>query len=462
MHSFAVASARSTITRLEDEVKHVDASEIELLRKLETLRFEREAHHKKISQLRNVCAPIASLSNELLSQIFKLAPFNAWERTEYALCVSQVSSHWRDNALATPFLWSSIRVNSYITDIRFIELMTTRSGSHPLDIEFNAHDSPLESDQLAVILPLVSRWRNLLVSVDSCGDVLYDVLTPCEDLCAPILESFEVIIPMQDYKDVDNPLLVFQGGAPKLTHVKLEGVPLTSCQPPLSSIVSLQLCDSPTLLEPDLFRHILTASSHLTNLRLEGVIVDGALVMLMSSPAPPRIQVPSLRFLRILSKSLYYLLISFESPALESLDTYCGSIGTLTDVLRDTKGGYPRLESLTFRQADCTEWGAIWILLLLPSVKSVRFYACRSPNTFLERLVGYEGEMSIKWPLLQTIGVWVVGLEELSVLCDIVSARISRGYPLSCLQILGGYRQLPAEKLSWLSERVRMEEFLLD
>lgn len=46
---------------------------------------------------------------------------------------------------------------------------------------------------------------------------------PYTDLCVPILESFEVIIPLQYYEDIHDTLLVFQGGIPKLKYVKTEG-----------------------------------------------------------------------------------------------------------------------------------------------------------------------------------------------------------------------------------------------
>ena len=421
---------------------------------------ERKAH--KSFSLPNIYPPTTSLPNEILTQIFELGPSQPWERLRHALCVSQVSGYWRDVACGTPSLWTSIRVADCQDQIEQVEMLICRSGSRPLDIEFESVCGTILSDQLALILPLAPRWRTLLVSAEYWRNVS-KILAPCADLFVPILESFEVMMRCESDEEeeeedmTDDHLLIFQGGAPRLTHVKIEGVPLTSCQPPLSSVSSLQLHYPAIQLERDLFRHILTGSKHLTTLHLYGDIFN---VLSISNP----INIPSLHSLTISQIVPYYALAALESPALECLDISSHtSIPSFGVVFRDNISRYSHLESLTFRNANCRVRAANSMIMFLPSIKRVFLKSCDSPDILLGHLIprGGEVEERLPWPLLETIGLSRVDSKELAVLCVIVSDRISRGRPLACLYIKGGFPELPMDKLSWLQERVHVEDYQL-
>ena len=465
MNSFTVADAEDlgTITRLEDignpilpAADDIQGFELESLPKLPS---EMKAH--EAFSLPNTYAPTISLPNEILTQIFELGLSQpSRERMRHAFCVSQVSGYWRDVALGTPSLWNFICVADCQDRIELIKVLINRSSSRPLDIEFDSGYGSILPDQLALILPLAPRWHTLLVSAEDWRNIS-EFLASCAGLFVPILESFRVIALYdcdtdEEEEEGDNNLLVFQGGAPKLTHVEIEGVPLTSCQPPLSSVSSLQLRHPPPLLELDFFRYALMGSNHLTNLYIYGEIFNNP-----PPPTPTPIKMPSLRSLTISQTNIYHTLVILDSPGLECLDIgSLISIPFFETILQGNASRYSRLESLTFRNAACGIGQTKQIILSLPSIKRVSLESCNAPDRLLRHLIPGGGEVEeLPWPLLETISLSRVFADELAVLCDIVAVRISRGRSLACLIIRGGFPELPMDKLSWLQERVRVEDY---
>ena len=422
------------------------------------------------------------------------------DREEYAMYISHVSRLWRDVALGTHSLWNSIRVDCLYNgegQLRMLDLFIARSHEHPLDITI---DLVRDEDgyywglsaQTDKIFPLLSRWRSLRVSGNIREDV-FDALYPLRHVYAPVLQAFEVKIEpsaSEDPDDFDGSLLLFQGGAPKLTQIEMHEISVVACQPPLSSVVSLRLYHPPSPYRIDQYRNILTASSNLTNLRLVGDIADTG-QLYMAATSRMTIRVPSLRSLTISpswsmdSCTIYSLLASLETPLLQCLTMHCcprkNHVSEFQEVFRNYgPPRYPLLRSLTLRSADFAQPDALWFTLALPSITHLSLIGCNSPARLLRQLLPYDLELPthkdknyfirdrnlsvkdesrlIDLPLLRVICLSPIDLADFVVLCDIISNRVARGTPIATVQFASkDLNAIPEDKLEWMRERVRVK-----
>jgi hypothetical protein len=63
-------------------------------------------------------------------------------------------------------------------------------------------------------------------------------------LSAPLLEVLNVEAELDEEEYIDEVLSVFTGGAPRLSRVMIDGVKLSSCLPPISSLNLISLYNS--------------------------------------------------------------------------------------------------------------------------------------------------------------------------------------------------------------------------
>ncbi|KAG6811086.1 hypothetical protein H0H92_009045 [Tricholoma furcatifolium] len=134
--------------------------------------------------------PLARLPNELLSEIFIFALQNAEDRSQMIsapMVISQVSVRWRNVAIATGALWTTI-VITFPTSRQQLSLVITwlkRSRLAPLDIFLDFRDPSWDWDLaeslhkfrwqdmeaiLRLLMPHVSRWK--------CFELLTDTWAP--------------------------------------------------------------------------------------------------------------------------------------------------------------------------------------------------------------------------------------------------------------------------------------------
>jgi hypothetical protein len=511
-----INALKNIITKLENEIGTMEATESDLVVELEALRASMQKHRSRINQLRSDCAPIASVPNEILLAIFEAGPSTFEEREGYAVCISQVSQLWRDIALATPSLWSWIRVDcQYIGDgqLRMLDLFIERSGKHPLEIAISLVRDEDDiywvdfHDQTHKIFPLISRWHSLLLSGNIRGDVS-SALSALDHVNAPMLEVFEVKIESsaegEEEDELDKPLLLFQGGAPKLTQVEIHEISITACQPPFSSIVSLRLHHPPRPYDIDQYRRLLVGSSKLTDLQLFGNIIDTEELYMIATSKTALIKMPSLRSLMVSPSwstgpfTMYSLLASLDTPALECLTLHCSPwqnhVSEFQEIFRNYgPPRYPLLRSLALRYADFSQPLAMWFTSMLPSLTSISLIECKSPARFfslilpgddrpsnehhptdgdddveedgnLGSMVGDESASakkasdSVHLPQLFRICLSPIDLASLHVLCDVISQRILLKIPIAALEFSPiAVSSIPEDKLEWLRARVRIE-----
>jgi hypothetical protein len=124
-------------------------------------------------------SPIQRLPYEILSDIFILSiPDNLQEgwrsKTHNFQCAvmlpGSICRHWRDVALSTPRLWSSISLqldhSTVDAHVKLTQVWLSRSGKHPLSLQLDGrwygfHDPFAIHPVLGVITPHAERWQHV-------------------------------------------------------------------------------------------------------------------------------------------------------------------------------------------------------------------------------------------------------------------------------------------------------------
>jgi F-box-like len=116
-----------------------------------------------------------ALPNELLAAIFEAGStdrpvFPQIQVVEFPITISHVSRHWREIALHTPSLWSTIHMDENTSYPKLLDAYLDRSGACPLDIVMDYQNRYPESRilfretfYLHKILPHIDRWHSLWV-----------------------------------------------------------------------------------------------------------------------------------------------------------------------------------------------------------------------------------------------------------------------------------------------------------
>ncbi|KAJ7633908.1 hypothetical protein DFH06DRAFT_1004035, partial [Mycena polygramma] len=130
------------------------------------------------SACRSLCAPIRRLPAELLVEIFHICSADGeksvWEDSTTGDEFDRVSLHWRNLAIGTPQLWSTIicdtslwRPSSADTLLSLLESSLCRGGDYPLKFEVAVlAGDPHQEVVLALLSQHAPRWRDLNASTD--------------------------------------------------------------------------------------------------------------------------------------------------------------------------------------------------------------------------------------------------------------------------------------------------------
>jgi hypothetical protein len=122
---------------------------------------------------------------------------------------------------------------------------------------------------------------------------------------------------------------------------------------------------------------------------------------------------------------------------------------------------------LSLHWADFTECEVVWIVTMLPAITHLELRLCRSPGKLLGVLLLSQSQLgeeeghkkSELWPLLRVITLSsFLYSEDVDVLCNVVSNRISCGIPIECVQLDSFDAAIPSERMQWLRKRIRVEK----
>ena len=397
------------------------------------------------------CSPVARLPIEIMHAIFNAGPDHVESRMYFAMSVSQVSRLWRQIALRTPFIWSSVLLYAQSTE-EWWELMKMRiklSCSHPLDIMVELyHYGPKPGPefysmldyQLNVIIPEASRWKSLQYSGSLSRDA-FSFFQTLSLLSAPLLEVLEIEAGMDDEMYINEALIVFSGGAPILSRVMIEGIKISSCLPPISSVYSFALYHPPGPIDFVLFKEILTTPDALTNIELHADVVDEVQLLELAADGQ-YLELSSLRSLFIAAdmapeNQLLGLLSILRCPGLETMSVAVPKDDLYIRPRHNYKfPTYASLRSLQLDGLDCIQLCADFDVKNLPALTCITFIRCSNAVALLRAMVPTaEVQMDI-WPLLQSIGLDAASLhrDDVDELCTVLSYRNQCGRPINCVR----------------------------
>lgn len=290
------------------------------------------------NRIANRAAPISKLPNEILAAIFE-AGYSApvQERNDisdipFEILVSHVTYTWRETALNLAPMWTKIHIRVGNPFEQLEGRCTTylsRSKTMPFDlhIDLGAITSPLSTNISFVcqaVISHVDRCQNLLIRFNWRHSLyqLAEQLLLRHSLAAPLLRNLYIRLE-PNHLDATNVtasgdiLAILQGGAPHLTSVRVAGIPLNYCLPPMSAVTSLHMYE-PIYGSSDscsTTRNILNDLPELTELVLHGWILDDYEL--------DSIRLPALRSLKITTTDDFeYILVPLKvisAPLLEDL-----------------------------------------------------------------------------------------------------------------------------------------------
>jgi hypothetical protein len=346
--------------RTDDRQGQIHSSEISLT-------------HAKLQRNRiaNRAAPISKLPNEILAAIFEAGystPFpepNDISDIRFEILVSHVTYAWRETAISLARMWTKIHIRVG-NPLEQLEGRSTtylsRSKTMPFDlhIDLGAIISPPTTNISFVcqaITSHVDRCQNLLIR-SNWRHSLYQL---AEQLlhrlpAAPLLRNLYIRLE-PNHLDTANVsasgdiLAILQGGAPRLASVRVAGIPLNYCLPPMSAVTSLHIHE-PIYGSSDscsTTRNILNDLPALTELVLHGWILN--------DDGLDSVRLPALRSLKITTTDDFeYILVPLKvisAPLLE--DLYIGADTSALDFFEDwdlpwdhttTESRFPLLHSL--------------------------------------------------------------------------------------------------------------------
>ena len=240
-------------------------------------------------------AAIHTLPIEILSRIFLLGQ-PAGEYPEFPpigpppfeVLVSHVCQHWRQVALRTPHLWTTIHLRT-VPHIDRAKQYLRRSGRLPLDIlvdtcdiEEHIKDFLLFRDEFmpvfSILTPYIDRWRSMQIKVRDrqCKLGARQVLSTCgparnlEFLQLWHVETWETAERL--FTQIGPPpVVVFNKSLPSLKHIKLIGVNLPWVHSPfLEDLTSVDfgLHADDVRIPYNLWERMMATSPHLERLSL--------------------------------------------------------------------------------------------------------------------------------------------------------------------------------------------------
>jgi len=383
-------------------------------------------------------------------------------RLPFPHLVSSVSRRWRNVALSSPRLWTTIVFNcNGTTDHEGASLWIQRSGACLLDITISMEFLPRGPESylqsaMDQIKPHTSRWRQFTLAVGSQA-MIQMVVPYLRTASAPHLRDLKITLSDDDFDfwtptDTTSSVCdrLFTGGAASLTVARLIGAYI--CTPPLTGLTYLQLggtSHGTKTITAHCLRDMLTASPFLINLELQSLDIVFPLTNIGD------IQIPSLCSLtmnKISSRELdFWKFFSiFSLPKLQTL--VLAHMFRFSEPLTDI--GLPRHATVTvLRLVNC---GLIHVSLAkalyssFPSI--VQLDLIQSSGLILKHPhVRSDGDSAIIWPHLKTITISYPVTYE--TICDFIDNRNEMGHPLGTVNVWSRIRrQMEVLNLDHMSE----------
>ncbi|KAI3615734.1 hypothetical protein WG66_010302 [Moniliophthora roreri] len=433
------------------------------------------------------------LPNELLTLIFEEGscfasprmfepkypsiPVQPVNTISFMLTVLHVCRRWREVAIHTPALWTSLLVSrpnsldpeklldlkDYQKPMDWVAKAIKRSQHLPLDVTLDCSNiAPVPA--IKQLIPESHRWRSLSIIVP-CVQSLPLILSNLREVDAPLLESLEITANKlhTDRDPILEDVPPFFNSTPKLTHVRLNRVHLQWDAKPLHQLTTLELR---FIVWPDFheLRHLLLHSPTLENLVLH--FDDNAFTNLDRQGRAP-IPIPCLRSLELRffyegSQNVVPLIQLFSIPTLESLtlkDFSCADWCRVLPYFRSYAASYPALRSLTLSNVK----GLIYVdsstVRAFPQLEKlclVNVYSNAFSRLLLEERTR-DGYNALVWPKLHTLRIEKDKDAKMELLQDAIAARLTMSRPITRLVLDQHLLESSPETTDWLRQFTRLE-----
>ncbi|KAG7089957.1 hypothetical protein E1B28_011582 [Marasmius oreades] len=427
------------------------------------------------------------LPNELLALIFEqgsslasrtrlqpkypLMPVRPVNTISFMLTVLHVCHRWREVAMHTPSLWTSLLV-SHPMDVEapdpnsnklvdWVENALKRSQNLPLDITIDCtHISPTSA--IKQLIPESHRWRSLSIVVPG-PQSLPLILSTLREVDAPTLEGLEITANKVDRLPVTEQCPPFFISCPKLAHVRLNRVRLLWDANPLHHLTSLELR---FVIWPDFLdlRQVFLRSPTLEHLVLH---FDNYAFARLDREGRAPIPIPCLRSLELRffyddSPNIVSLIQLFTVPTLECLtlkNLSCADWCRVLPYFRSYAASYPALRSLTvcnIRGLVCVDSSTVRAFPHLTHLSLIGVYS----NAFSQLLLNErteDGYNVLVWPKLRSLWVQNDMDTKMELLKKAIDSRMSLGRPITRLVLDQHLFEGHPEVIQCLRQSVKVE-----
>ena len=365
--------------------------------------------------------------------------------------VSSVNRRWRDVALCSPHLWTTIVFNCNRTTSNHEgpSLWIERSRVCLLDITIaiTLWGSPSNvKSAMDQIMPHTSRWRRFTVDCLS-RNMIETVIARLRPASVPHLRDFMTIsyddnLAYIRTTDVTTRVCdrIFTGGAASLTEARLIG-PYHIYTPPLTGVTYLQLggsyrANKIITITANRLRDLLTASPFLNDLVLQHLDVIFPLNTSVSN-----IQIPSLRSLTMsfsYRASEFWKLFSILSlPELETLIlAHISQLGV--PCIDIGPQSYATVTALRLVRCGRIQHSlAESLYSSFPSI--IHLELTESSELVEEYLLRNNSDLAVIWPHLKTITI--SSRMEYKTICDFIDNRREMGHPLGTINVWSRIRR---------------------
>ena len=399
---FEAGLSPSLCQQLQARVKQLELQRDDLSRDLSSI-------YSQIIELKNHEAPISRLPPEVLNAVFHAGRImNDDAKVPFQVLVSRVIRSWRETSLRDPSLWDTIVVlpGHNPSTIRSF-LRRSRDRHLIIRLAYSSDEWPRYFTRNLEELAMHSyRWRELHIEV-SDQHLMHRIIRSLGPLEVHRLEKANIQLRDCGFDNLSNfEMVVFRGGAPRLSHISLTGINPFSFLTVDTKITMFRL--SSTKYEP-VFRNVgeftlfLLSLSFITCLVLEGCIVVGQ--------AQLRVPLPYLQHLVLdgsssnsYPNSLLAIIRSMKLPNLESLVIVGGS----TEVLREIPYPLASLKRLELWDTSSTSLTPD-VMQLIPSITHLSLIRSNAP-IILRRL--RDAVSSIPWPNLHTLTIEIEAVDD--------------------------------------------------
>ena len=181
-----------SILNTDEDISSINEQILALQAKILVLQTRRTQLVQQRRYYSSFLSPIRCLPIEIFGQIFVYA---TRDRPRHVLNLSAVCQLWRDAALNTPTLWSTLELGHHTTRCymrNHIDSWIERAHSYPLSLVIRKQDSDVFLNPVLTALTLIANHQWKSITLDSDDTIILSILYELKYSNIEILESFSL------------------------------------------------------------------------------------------------------------------------------------------------------------------------------------------------------------------------------------------------------------------------------